>query len=207
MAGLTLGTTTSEVIKSPWLAFIGCAVPPLSSGKPGRITLATDAASGWNTPDATENPNGFFLGCTSKGWQGSGSNKTTQDFCDEFTTPLNTSIDEQTYVYEADLLSVINEKTLTTVFGLEALHVGSDAFLHFRQPSSPTTPQMTFLLLGRRLVGGVYKYTYVFAPLAQQTASFGQGNYTRTEMLKTKIRMEFQLYSAWATPYTFYTEE
>lgn len=208
MAGITLGNATQEIIKSSWLSFFNCAVPALDgNGKPGLITLSPDAASGWKTPDATQNPNAFFGGCTSKGWQGQGQTQTSQEFCDEFTAPIATSKDSESFIYEADLISVLNEKILTQVYGLEALHQVADAFQHYRVPSGADSPSMSFLLVTRRLVSGTYKYAYLFAPLAKQTASFGQGNYTRTESFKSKLKMEFQLYSAWATTHTIWYEE
>ncbi|HWQ32543.1 MAG TPA: hypothetical protein VNQ79_06650 [Blastocatellia bacterium] len=208
MPGISLRDVNPEIIKSSWLAFIGCNVPALDAGgKPGKITLAADAASGWKTPDASENPNAFFLGATSKGWQGQGQTQTSQEFCDEFTAPIATTKDSESFIYEADLMSVLNEKILTTVYGLEALHQVADAFQHYRVPSNADSPEMSFLLLTRRLVSGTYKYAYLFAPTSKQTASFGQGNYTRTESFKSKLRMEFQLYSAWGTTHTIWYEE
>lgn len=208
MAGITLRDVAPEIIKSSWLAFINCAVPALDGGgKPGKITLASDAASGWKTPDATENPNAFFLGATSKGWQGQGQTQTSQEFVDEFTAPISTTKDSETFIYEADLVSVLNENILTKVYGLEALHVLADTFQHYRLPSNSDSPSVSFLLLTRRLVSGTYKYAYLFAPSSKQTASFGQGNYTRTESFKSKLRMEFQLYATWATTHTIYYEE
>lgn len=208
MPGITLGNATSEIIKSPWLAFAGCAIPALVGGNPGRVTLALDSASGWKTPDATENPNAFFIGCTSKGWQGQGQGNVEQEFCDEFTTPIFITKDQTQFVYEADLLSIWNEVNLTALFGLEALHTGPDAFRHFRLPAGGDAPEVSFLLVTRRLVSSVYKYKYIFAPRAKQTASFGEGNFTRAEAFKNKVRMEFQGYETWGgVPFTVYEEE
>lgn len=207
MPGIALGDKTALIFKSSWLAFIGCAIPALVAGKPGIVTLAADAASGWKTPDATQNPAALFLGCTAKGWAGQGSANSTEEFCDEFTTPVLTSRDQQTFVYESDLLTMFDEQVAIQVYGLEKLHADADTFKHYRIPISSDAPGMTFLLVTRQLVAGVYKYKYLFAPNAKQTASFGQGNYTRTEMFRSKLRMEFQTYSSWATTHTIYEEE
>lgn len=210
MAAIPLSGATATVVKSPWMAFFNVPIPALVSSKPPVIALATDSASGWKTPDitGTPTPTPFFAGCTSKGWQGanSGGNETNFE-CDEFTSPIFVETESTAFKYEADLQTILSNNQLLTLFGLTDLANGSGGAQHFSAPASFQAPEVSFMLLSRRLVSSVYKYSYVFVPSAKQTAPFGQSNFTRKEIWTAKLSLSVQAYAPWGNiPFTTYYE-
>ena len=207
MAAIALSGATANLIKSPWQAFVGITPPALVSSKPPVITLATDSASGWKTPDNTGSPNAFYLGCTKAGWQGSSSGGgTTETFCDEFTSPIFVDTETGSYQYEAELYTVLNKTALVALYGMTDL-ANASSDVHLAAPASFTAPETSLLLLSRRLVSSVYKYSYIFFPSVKQTALYGQGNLTRTDVYSAKLQINVQAYSPWSNvPFTKYWE-
>lgn len=209
MAAIALSGATSSLIKSAWMAFVNVPIPALVSGKPPAITLALDSASGWKTPDisGSPSPTPFFLGCTKAGWAGASSGGgTTETTCDEFTSPVFVDTEAGSNTFESELFSVLNANVLNGLFGMTDL-ANSAGNLHYSAPASFTAPEISFMLIGRRLVSGTYKYTYLFAPSAKQTAPFGQGNHTRTEVWNEKLSLTFQGYAPWSNvPYVIHSE-
>jgi hypothetical protein len=208
MAAIALSGAASNLIKSPWHAFVGLTPPALVSSKPPVLTLATDSASGWKTPDNTGSPNAFYLGCTKAGWTGSSSGGgVTETFCDELTSPVFVDTETGSYQYEADLFTVLNVTALTALYGMTDLANGSGGAQHLAGPASFTAPETSLMLLSRRLVSSVYKYSYIFFPSVKQTALYGQGSLTRTEVLSAKLTINVQAYSPWSNvPFVKYWE-
>jgi hypothetical protein len=102
-----------EKVKGPVFAFYDVIAPAQGA----KLTLALDPSGGFKTPDATQNPDGFALGCTNEGWKFNSEFSETEEFCDESTVAEFTAIEKEGYTVEAGLRNPLNSVTMQRLFG------------------------------------------------------------------------------------------
>lgn len=115
MPGLAIAPADEpfEKVKGPAFAFAKVIAPAQGN----ELTLALDPSGSFKTPDATQNPNGFALGCTNEGWKINSEFSETEEFCDESTVAEFTAIEKEGYTIEAALRNPLNSKIMQELFG------------------------------------------------------------------------------------------
>lgn len=113
MAGIAIANTAAHRVKAPVHVFVDTANPAAGS----NLTLAATAAGDWKTPDATESPNGLYVGCLNNLKMG-GSAELTRIYCDNLNTALDTLVGQQQFNLELEILNIFNPTLMAKLFGL-----------------------------------------------------------------------------------------
>lgn len=194
-------------VKSAFQVFVNVAIPAAVAGVPPAIVLETNA-EGWKTPVIASNPNAVYLGCSTEGWDLALDKQTQDEFCDEQVDPESTTTTSRKLTIAGNLLGVLDEKILTTLYGLTKWHVDSDTFQHYGDAGDVTNPTMSVLAVWRRLVGGTYKYGYFFFPNAEQTAAYPTGKLSSKQRILAPVSFTAKGYPGYGgRSYTKYFEE
>lgn len=209
MAGIDFtGENLAERIKSAYMMFVNVAIPAAVAGIPPAIALAANSG-GWKTPVIADNPNAFWLGCTTAGWDIALDEQIQEDFCDEFPDPESTTITSRKLTVSGSALGVLSPKILKTLYGLPEFSVDGDAFRHFGASTSVSKPTCNALLIYRRETApDVFKYGYFFFPNCEQTGAYPGGKLSSKERLVAPIKLLAKGYTPYGgKPYTKYFEE
>ena len=213
MAGINFVDNTNrplldDRIKSAYHVFVNVAIPAAVAGVPPAIALETNA-EGWKTPVIATNPNAVYLACTTEGWDLALEKQTTDDFCDEQVDPESTTTTSRKLTIAGNLLGVLDQKLLTTLYGLTRWSVDGDTFEHLGDPGDVTNPIMSVLAVWRRqITGGAYKYGYFFFPNTEQTASYPTGKLSSKQRVVAPVSFVAKGYAGYGgRSYTKWFEE
>lgn len=167
MPGLALTPTgeTFEKVKGPAFAFV--KVASVAAG--ANMTLALDPTGTFKTPDATQNPNGFALGCTNDGWKLTSAFEEEEEFCDESTVAEFSAITKETYNLEVSLRNPLNSKIMSDVFGMTV--VDGSGFKRAEGGGFSAVPTMTLAIVVRNPADPT-KYGYLLYHKVQLVSAF-----------------------------------
>ncbi len=194
-------------IKSAYHVFVNVNIPAAVAGVPPPIALEANN-EGWKTPVIASHPNAVYLACTKEGWDLTLDKQTQEEFCDEAVDPESTTTTSRKLTVVGSLLGVLDEKILTTLYGLTPFHAAGDTFQHFGDPGDVNNPTMPVLAIWRRLVGTSYKYGYFFFPNCEQTASYPTGKLSSKERVLAPASFVAKAYAGYGgRSYTKWFEE
>ena len=176
---------TVEKLKGPSFCFVDVDVPESGS----ILTLAANAASGWKTPDAGENPNAICLGKTNAGWKISSSTKQEFEFCDEFTAAEDSSITEETFELEAELRGPLNPNVIKKI--TSATHTPNANYDLIKGGGVSTIVPVSVCLVFRR-PDAPTKYGYVLIYRAINTEGFNITELTSKKSAAMKVKFAAQ---------------
>lgn len=182
---LTLPAGFNQV-RGPSYLFVGLAKPAVGS----HLTLTLDAASGFFTPDATQNPSGVYVGCTQEGWTIGGSPQTAQEFCDESPIPEFTVITQDEFVVEGELrrpfIETVLPKLTTVIF--EDVPGASPPAKYYYGGGAQVIPTTCAAIIFKDL-GGTDHYGYLLLYAAQNVAGFSLSQINSESVGRLRVRL------------------
>lgn len=198
-------------IKSAFHFFANVTVPAAVAGEPPPVALELNA-EGWKTPVIASNPNAFYLGCTTEGWNITNEEQTEEQRCDEQVDPESIITTSRTLAIEGNLLGVEDPTILTQLYGMTRWdNQPADTNVHLgANPSGakPSMPVIALYQLERPNAPGTFRFGYFLFPNCEQTATYPAGRFSRTQRLTCPVRFVAKGFGGYGgRPYTKYLEE
>jgi hypothetical protein len=161
MAGVTMTHSDANLMKGPVHLFVDVAVPAAGA----IMTLTADAASGWKTPDAVENPSAIWAGCLND-LKGAGAVEETAEFCDNLSSPIAILPGTTQYSIDVMLKAILSQTLMAKLFGTTTTTISGSTKI--QGGSVLKFPQMAIAMVGR-MYNDPTKYFYYMFYSTRQT--------------------------------------
>lgn len=206
MAGVSLILPETGLVETgPTFCIVGLTIPP--SAPIARLVLETEPTIGWKTPSLTTHPNAKCIGYTTEGWAfAANTTEGASLTVDELDTPIRKSPSTSSPTASGKLVSLRQPDMLETLFGLEQLHTGPDAFERYAdQVASLADISVAWIWRKpKESDPSDYVYRYLWFYKANQTAKF-VGNLKRGELFA--VDCTFEALNHLGRTYEIYIEE
>lgn len=182
MAAIAITLAQANWLKGAAHIFADLTVPA-----DGAIaTLASDSGSGFKTFDATESPNGIYVGCMND-LKWSSSQEATKEYCDNLSSPIAVIPGQTTHTLEFMLKAILSETIMEKLFGAVKQTISSSKKI--QGGSVSVFPSMAIGIVGR-MYDDPTKYWYQMFYSASQVNAMSADQYKINQLAKIPVKFE-----------------
>lgn len=182
MAAIAITLAPANWLKGAAHIFADLTVPA-----DGAIaTLASDAGSGFKTFDATESPNGIYLGCMND-LKWSSSQEASNEFCDNLSSPIAVIPGQTVHTVEFMLKAILSQTIMAKLFATITQTITTTTKI--QGGSVSVFPTMALGIVGR-MFDDPTKYWYQMFYNASQVNAMSADQYKINALAKVPVKFQ-----------------